>query len=200
MPSLAVAIVAKKDKSTAKSISSPKPSPVIPPDLVSALELLFFVEEQRTGQVAPTPVWFLTEAFASQQQRNFKATPALQHFLHGLLGPAYQGAAALSTYYIPCVMALVLKAVGDGDWRMVGARCEWCLMYWGVRDREVALHCTEAWIGRTMGKWRMRVGNVGNTGNPNIGAVLLEQGADLVQFMQKRGAKLAKHIHFLNKE
>jgi hypothetical protein len=199
MPCLTAAIVTKKDNvSTPKCISTPKSG--IPPDLLSALELLFFLEEQRTGAVAPTPAWFLAEAFASQQQRNFKATPALQNFLHGLLGPSYQGAAAISTYYVTCVMALVLKAVGDVEsWRTVGTRCEWCLMHWGVRTREAYIRCTEAWIVRTMEKWKGTVGTVGNSGNPNGATHLLQQGHEIVGILQKRAAKLGRLVETIHK-
>lgn len=185
MPSLAVAIVAKKDK-VAKNV------PIIPPDLVSALELLFFLEEVRTGQVPPTPAWFLAEAFASQQYRAFKPTE-LQNFLQGLLGPAYSGAESIMTYYAVVAMALFAKAVLSKDiaaWQQVRHRCEGCLMYWGVRSRQEYMAATEGWMRRTHAEWERE--SVGNGGNPNVS----DRGSALLYLLRTRVGKLVKKLQF----
>ncbi len=168
----------------------------IPPDLQSALELLFFLEEQRTGKVAPTPAWFLAEAFAAQQYRNFKATDTLQHFLHALLGSAYSGSAAMETYYATVVFALCLKDHYSGETNGGGSifrRCEWCLGQWGIREgRKDVVDVTEAWFRRTKGMATATTSNIPeSTGNPNI---VYERGRLLLEVMQKRGSKLAKRV------
>lgn len=192
MPSLAVAIVAKKD---ALAIGKPHKTG-IPPDLQSALELLFFLEERRTGKVPPTPAWFLAEAFGAQQCRNFKATEPLQHFLQGLLGSAYSGPLALGTYYSTVVFALTLKEVysgicGTGSTDIVHDLV-WCLQYWGIRNKEVRKEMvsrTIAWIQCTVSK---SGGSPQNTVNPNI---IYERGYELLGIMQKRGVKLVKEVN-----
>jgi hypothetical protein len=187
MPSLTLTNSLKKE-----SVAVGKPPKIgIPPDLQSALELLFFLEEQRTGKVAPTPAWFLAEAFAAQQYRNFKATDALQHFLHGLLGSAYSGSAAMETYYATVVFAMCLKDLYSGDTNgNVLRRCEWCLGQWGIRDgRKDVVDVTEAWLRRTKAKATSNIPE--STGNPNI---VYEKGRTLLEIMQKRGSKLVKRV------
>jgi hypothetical protein len=189
MPSLTLTNSPKKE-----SVVVGKPPKIgIPPDLQSALELLFFLEEQRTGKVAPTPAWFLAEAFAAQQYRNFKATDALQHFLQGLLGSAYAGSAAMETYYATVVFALCMKDLYSGD-TSIFRRCEWCLGQWGIREgRKDVIDITEAWVKCTNAKAKTSTTSNAphETGNPNI---VYERGRILLEVMQKRGSKLVKKV------
>ena len=206
MPSLALAISAKKDKSVAQS--PPIPKLVIPPDLQSAVEFLFSLEVTRTGEVPPSTAWFFAEAFASQQYRNFNNTPALQHFLQGLIGvSAYAGPLALSTYYCVIVLALSMRMLDSVSMESVDgietmsarfyALCEWCLMYWGIREREAYISVTEDWVATT---WRrmegMRRENVGNTGNPN-NMLMQDWTIVVMQKFRKRLGKLGKAVDFL---
>ncbi len=212
MPSLALAISAKKDKSVTQS--PPTPKLVIPPDLQSAVEFLFSLEATRTGEVPPSTAWFFAEAFASQQYRNFKNTPALQHFLHGLIGSsAYAGPSALSTYYCAIVLALCMRMMDavsvesvesvDGIGTMSArfyALCEWCLLYWGIREREAYISVTEDWVAAMWRRLRREdvgnVGSVGNTGNPNM-IPTQDWTLSVLQKLRKRLGKLGKAVDFL---
>ncbi len=215
MPSLALAISAKKDKSVTQS--PPTPKLVIPPDLQSAVEFLFCLEATRTGEVPPVTAWFFAEAFASQQYRNFKTTPQLQHFLQGLIGAsAYAGPSSLSTYYCAIVLALCMRMLDAASLETVEsvygietmsarfyALCEWCLMYWGIREREVYISVTEDWIAVMWRRLRREdvgnvgsVGNVGNTGNPNT-IQTQEWTFNVLQKLRKRLGKLGKAVDFL---
>lgn len=194
MPSLAVAIVAKKDKPITHSKPSPKLA--IPPDLQSAIELLFFLEERRTGKISPTPAWFFAEAFASQQYQHFQETSALQQFLQTLLGSAYAGPMCISTYYVTVVFALCVKSamypVQDekriGMEKETGSRfyalCEWCLMQWGVRvGREIYIRVTDVWVLSL------------SHDNDNNNNTMEEQ--PLLRKMRRRGTRLGNAIDFL---
>lgn len=178
MPSLAIA---KKDKTTGNPVGKLG----IPPDLVSALELLFYLEERRTAAVSPTPAWFLAEAFGALQYRTFKPTP-LQDFLHSLLGPAYCGAESLLTYYAVVAMALFAKAALSEDiaaWQQMRHRCEGCLMYWGIRSRQEYMTVTERWMLRTHAAWA-REGV-----SPNV----YDKGMALLHMLRSRIGQLVKY-------
>jgi hypothetical protein len=184
-------IVACKDRmptliaTPTKEIAPRKSGP--PPDLSAALELLFFLWEQHSGESAPTPAWFLMEAFSALQQRNFKASPPLQHFLQSLLGPSYCGAEAVETYYITVLFAAILRTVYTEDVGSMGI-CRWCLMHWGVREGRDE-------IERQALKWRRRVLEVWSTLPAGQGPnEMYERGHRLLEVMRLRGPKLAKKI------
>lgn len=159
----------------------------IPPYVVEALELLFLLYECRTGNATPIPGWFLAEAFAAQQYKDFRPSEQLQHFLQRLLGSrTYGGAQALETYLVPVACACVLHAMMQGKEEQgiaaeVVGGCRACLMRWGYRQRErdAVLKVVHGWVHRTIAK---------------MAKLSKEERQDksiLSNFLRRRGAKLA---------
>jgi hypothetical protein len=155
----------------------------------AALELLFALWEQRTREIPPTPEWFLHEAFASQQMRNYQPSKPLQHFLQSLLGPSYCGAESVITYYMVVVFATTLKQMYMGpdaqeEW---GRDCRKCLIFWGIREgREEMEVEARKWQRRVLDTWATMPGQ---SQGPNE---VYERGFRLLDTMIARGPRLVK--------
>jgi hypothetical protein len=183
MPSLTV---------TPTKIANPPRKSGPPPDLALALEFLFLLWEQRNGEPAPTPGWFLLEAFSALQTRNFKPSPPLQHFLQSFLGPAYCGAEAVETYYLVVAFAMIVKGVYTDQLAM--GTCRWCLMQWGIRERRDAIdQVTEKWRRRVLEVWSTMPAGQG----PNE---FYERGFRLLDVMRFKGPTLVKKIQGILRE
>ncbi len=178
-----------------KKIISPPRKSGPPPDLALALEFLFFLWEQQTGETTPTPAWFLLEAFSAMQKRDYKPSIPIQHFLQSFLGPAYCGADAVETYYLVVVFAMVVKGVymeQDKDGGL--GTCRWCLMQWGIRqERDAIDQGTERWRRRVLEVWDTLPAGQG----PNE---LYEKGHRLLDVLRSRGPKLVKKIQEILRE
>ena len=175
---------------TATNLVNPPRKSGPPPDLWAALKLLFCFWEQRTGESAPTPGWFLVEAFSAMQQRNYGPS-AIQDFLQSLLGPSYSDATSMETYYMTVVFAMLLKGVYSDQLEGAGAAagtCRWCLIHWGIREgRDQIDHVTKRWWNRVLEVWRGLPAGQG----PNE---IYENGHRLLDVMRIRGPKLVKKI------
>ncbi len=189
MPSLAVAIVAKGAHESSQRTGG------IPPDVLSALEILFLMVESITGEISPTPMAFLCEAFQAMQYKQFKSTPAIQNFLQRLLGPSYMGDSHFTTYYLPILFAsavegLFVGMLGGQDvaGRKMEGRCRWCLRIWGIRDTTEILRETAQWYARTLARMPVLP-----TDSPNV---LYEKGVVVLKFLQKRGLKMHIKIKY----
>ncbi len=161
-----------------------------PPELLSAVELLFFAFSRNNQGISAE--LFFAEAFAAAQRRDFGPSKLVQNFLHALLGStAYAGPTALSTYYGVVVGALAFAGTLRGSVTDAWPRCRWVLQHWGVsrETRDVLELPTRHFTRRVIAEGTDAL--AGGTALPNPSVAACEQWiAVFRQRMKKFGPRI----------